>query len=98
MRFAKLALVGTTFALMWSNAHADCTTIKECAQEAVEAALTARSQIDLMIPKGAVVPFAADKCPDPYWEEYPRAYGRFIRGIDKREQPVDPDGLRKFES
>jgi len=47
-----------------------------------------------MTPKGTVAAFDLNKCPIG-WEEYERAYGRFIRGIDKSGKAVDPEGLRK---
>lgn len=50
------------------------------------------NQRDIM--KGAVVAFAKE-CPRG-WDEYKEAYGRFIRGIDKTGNKVDPDGLRYF--
>ena len=45
------------------------------------------------VPSGAVMAFDLAKCPDE-WNEYERAYGRFIRGIDKSDSPVDPKGRR----
>jgi len=45
---------------------------------------------------GAVIPFN-NECPNG-WKEYQPAYGRFIRGIDKSEEPVDPEGFRDFGS
>lgn len=83
-----------------SSLYAECETIKECAQEAVEAAMTARSQIELFLPKGAVVAFDAEECPKPYWEEYKPAYGRFVRGIDKHKKPEEqrkPGNLQEDE-
>lgn len=75
-----------------------CETIQECAQEAVEAAMTANSRIDLMLPTGAVVAFALEQCPTPFWEEYQPAYGRFVRGVDRSNNPIDPDGDRAVGS
>ena len=49
------------------------------------------------IPAGAVVSFNLDKCPIG-WGEYDKAYGVFIRGIDKGVDKKDPDGERKRES
>jgi hypothetical protein len=48
-----------------------------------------------VISSGAVVAFNSDTC-KPGWKEYPLAYGRFIRGIDKhkKEDRIDPDGTR----
>lgn len=48
-----------------------------------------------VLPPGAVVAFDQKECPPgSQWVEYPEAYGRFIRGIDKADKPIDPDGLR----
>lgn len=41
----------------------------------------------------SVVAFNAERCPSG-WDEYPLAYGRVIRGVDKSGAKVDPDGLR----
>jgi len=45
------------------------------------------------IPKGAVVPFHLLECPVG-WSIYAQAQGRFIRGIDKSDTNIDPDGER----
>ncbi|HEY3706416.1 MAG TPA: hypothetical protein VGL22_15240 [Terracidiphilus sp.] len=45
------------------------------------------------VPSGAVVPFNLADCPAG-WNEYQLAYGRFIRGIDKSGQSIDPAGRR----
>lgn len=45
------------------------------------------------IPTGAVIAFNSAQCPQG-WEEYSLAYGRFIRGIDRGETKVDPEGER----
>lgn len=46
--------------------------------------------------KNSVVAFARKSCPNG-WDEYKLAYGRFIRGIDKRTHELDdPDGTRKI--
>ena len=46
------------------------------------------------LPKGAVVAFDLAACPSDEWEEYKLAYGRFIRGIDKSGENIDPQGER----
>lgn len=84
-------MAGLLLATSATTAHSECATVKDCAQEAVEAALTARAQIDLFLPRGAVIAFALDECPKPYWEEYKPAYGRFVRGIDRSDNPIDPN-------
>jgi hypothetical protein len=45
------------------------------------------------IPAKMVVAFAGNVCPAD-WREYEPAYGRFIRGIDKLDTKIDPDGER----
>ncbi len=42
---------------------------------------------------GAVIAFNLKKCPDG-WSEYTPAYGRFVRGIDRGNPKIDPDGTR----
>lgn len=43
--------------------------------------------------KNSVIAFYCDKCP-PGWEEFKPAYGRFIRGIDRSDEKIDPEGER----
>lgn len=45
------------------------------------------------IPVGSVVPFNLETCPTG-WREYTPAYGRFIRGIDRSTDTIDPMGER----
>ena len=49
------------------------------------------------IPEGAVIAFDLKKCPEG-WDDYRAAYGRFIRGIDKGQAKIDPDGVRHLSS
>jgi hypothetical protein len=49
------------------------------------------------IPSGAVVPFNLGNCPAG-WTDYTFAYGRFIRGIDKSGQSIDPAGQRNVNN
>lgn len=49
------------------------------------------------MPSGAVLAFNRETCP-PDWKEYALAYGRFIRGIDKGDSGIDPDGERELGS
>ena len=47
------------------------------------------------VPSGAVVAFDLDECPTSSgWEEYRQAYGRFVRGIDRSMEDIDPAGER----
>jgi hypothetical protein len=46
------------------------------------------------MPRSAVLAFNRKSCP-PGWEEYTKAYGRFVRGIDKSGSGIDPDGARE---
>lgn len=49
-----------------------------------------------IIPVGAVIPFNRETgCPEN-WTEYKPAYGRFIRGIDKSNESIDPKGERQL--
>ncbi|QPS88839.1 hypothetical protein I6G46_07720 [Serratia plymuthica] len=43
--------------------------------------------------QSAVVGFKSNKCPDG-WVDYAPAYGRFLRGIDKSNTKIDPEGMR----
>ena len=45
-------------------------------------------------PSGAVVAFDLDECPTSGWDEYRQAYGRFVRGIDRSGDGIDPTGER----
>lgn len=51
-----------------------------------------------LIPSGAVLAFELEDCPEPEWKEYEKAYGRFIRGIDKKGSGIDPEGRRVLGS
>lgn len=42
----------------------------------------------------AVIAFNRESCPDG-WSDFVPAYGRFIRGIDKSGEQIDPEGRRK---
>lgn len=48
-------------------------------------------------PKGSVIAFASNKCPNG-WNEYKEAYGRFVRGLDKSGQGIDPQQNRQISS
>ncbi|WP_395375746.1 hypothetical protein [Marinicella sp. W31] len=52
------------------------------------------SSIFGVVPEGAVVAFTKE-CPEG-WTPYENAYGRFIRGIDRTGNNVDPLGERAF--
>ena len=41
----------------------------------------------------AIITFEGKTCPNG-WQEYPKAYGMFVRGIDKSGNQIDPDGER----
>ncbi len=43
----------------------------------------------ISLPHGAVIAFNRDTCPSG-WREYTPAYGRFIRGIDRSGDNIDP--------
>jgi hypothetical protein len=85
-----------------------CATVLACAQQAVQAALTAQQAAqatdakikalsDRLDQRGEVAAFAATSCPSP-WVAYTPAAGRFIRGFDP-QGTNDPDGTsRTIES
>jgi hypothetical protein len=50
-------------------------------------------KLKINTPQNIIVAVASDSCPDG-WEDYAPAYGRFLRGIDKSNQGIDPDGIR----
>jgi hypothetical protein len=77
--------------------YAECKTIEQCAQEAVSAAQAAQAALRQAVPSGAVIAFDLKTCP-PGWREYEKAHGRFIRGIDRGDPKVDPDGERQLGS
>lgn len=85
-----------TAAIFCSSAsQAACTTVLECANEAASSAKAAKEMLQNAMPAGAVIAFDLESCP-PSWKEYERAYGRFVRGIDKSiDEKMDPDGTRK---
>ncbi|TQI81169.1 hypothetical protein FHU10_3927 [Serratia fonticola] len=43
--------------------------------------------------QNAVIGFAQNKCPEG-WSEYTNAYGRFLRGLDRSGQHIDPESGR----
>lgn len=51
------------------------------------------------VPAGAIMAFALDSCPSG-WAEWEAGKGRFLRGIDNRDEAtsVDPDGERQHSS
>lgn len=61
--------------------------------EAIDLENKQKSLLKYIWPKDAIVAFEASTCPEG-WSEYERAYGRFLRGIDKSDNPIDPSGLR----
>ena len=55
--------------------------------------------VQIGIPKGAVIAFNSNSCPDEVnWREYENAYGRFIRGLDKSGELIDPESGRGLGS
>ena len=56
-----------------------CTTVAECAQEAVEAALKSEAAHKIAVPSGAVMAFNLKECPQG-WKTIKEAKGRVIVG------------------
>ena len=75
------------------------TIIKTIENKIIELKKLDASQIieKVSMPSGAVLAFNRETCP-PDWKEYALAYGRFIRGIDKSDSGIDPDGERELGS
>jgi len=46
-----------------------------------------------IIPSASIMAFDLSECPNG-WRAYKEAYGRFLRGIDKSNSGVDPEGKR----
>lgn len=70
-----------------------CESVIQCAQLAADSARLAAEAANRAPPTGAVVAFNLTACPMG-WKEYEPAYGRFIRGIDKSGDGIDPRGPR----
>ncbi|MEP3678040.1 MAG: hypothetical protein ABJN21_04010 [Paracoccaceae bacterium] len=85
MMYATPIVLATTAA-----AQEECATIADCAQKAVEAANQAKLALRVGTPKGAVLAFNLDSCPDG-WVEFTPARGRTIIGAGQG------DGLRNRE-
>ena len=66
-----LPLAFSVWALSASLARAECDTVQQCAQQAVEAAKAAQVALNNSVPSGAVVAFDLNKCPSG-WSEWPR--------------------------
>ncbi|MFL3651128.1 MAG: hypothetical protein ACI6PR_07915 [Pseudoalteromonas sp.] len=50
-------------------------------------------ELKILSPQTVIIAVASDSCPDG-WTDYENAYGRFLRGIDKSNKKIDPDGRR----
>lgn len=64
-----------------ATAQEDCSTVAQCAQKAVEAAYQAKLALQIAVPKGAVMAFNANTCPEG-WVDFAGATGRVIVGVD----------------
>jgi hypothetical protein len=80
-RFALLfAILISALAINPAISQTSCTTVKDCAQIAVEAAQAARGAADRALPAGAVIAFNRPQCPEG-WTPYANARGRTIVGV-----------------
>jgi hypothetical protein len=61
---------------------AQCTTIVDCAQKAMEAAYQAKLALEIAVPKGAVMAFNLEMCPNG-WSPFSGLSGRVIVGSGK---------------
>ncbi|MCF1470603.1 hypothetical protein FS763_01490 [Agrobacterium vitis] len=78
-----LALSGV-IGLVFSQDGGRCTTVMDCAQKAMEAAFQAKTAIRVAVPKGAVMAFDLETCPEG-WEPFDRLSGRVVMGTGQRD-------------
>lgn len=52
-----------------------------------------RYELGILSPQTVIIAVASDACPVG-WKDYEKGYGQFIRGIDKSNKKIDPDGRR----
>ena len=52
---------------------------------------------EILLPSRSVVAFNLEKCPQG-WDEFKPAYGRFVRGVDRSGNSVDPEKERTVSS
>jgi hypothetical protein len=81
-----------------ASAQEACKTVAQCAQEAVDAAIKTHEMIASAVPKGAVMAFDLDKCPDG-WMDLPQTAGRVVVGAGERtrdmnDRPLTPRKVR----
>ncbi|MCV9964540.1 hypothetical protein OIU34_21860 [Pararhizobium sp. BT-229] len=74
-----LALTPQTSALAQAP---QCTTVADCAQKAMEAAYQAKLALEIAVPKGAVMAFNLEQCPNG-WSPFSAVSGRVIVGSGK---------------
>lgn len=77
-------ILGLTFLLCLPDsalAAEQCSNVAECAQKAMEAAYQAKLALQVAVPKGAVMAFRLNECPDG-WVPLQIAMGRVIVGVD----------------
>lgn len=82
---SQYALVGVFLLLMQGTAlsqAAQCTTVADCAQKAMEAAYQAKVALELAVPKGAVMAFNLKECPNG-WSDFEALAGRVPVGAGK---------------
>ena len=97
----KMIILSIYFVFYSTSVYSECSTVSECATEAMIAAQAAQAAAQAAqkalidaLPVGAVIAFDLDKCPKG-WSEYKPAYGRFVRGVDRGRPKIDPQGERK---
>lgn len=75
--------------------EAQCATVADCAQKAMEAAYQAKLAASISVPKGAVMAFNLDKCPDG-WGDLDTLAGRVIvaagQGVGLTERKFKDQG------
>ncbi|PBB39597.1 hypothetical protein [Mesorhizobium sp. WSM3868] len=84
MRYKALVLIASVAALSgyelaFSQSEGTCSTVMDCAQKAMEAAFQAKKAIRVAVPKGSVIAFNLDSCPDG-WQLFQPLVGRVAVG------------------
>lgn len=79
-----------------SQGEAACNSVRECAQQAVEAALAAREAHRIAVPSGAVMAFNLPKCPVG-WRPFQPAAGRVVVGAGEGNRDMHDQPLTKRE-
>ncbi len=82
--------------LNYAAAAEVCTTVADCAQVAVEAALQSKVQHRIAVPRGAVMAFNLQECPQG-WTDFTPANGRMVLGAGEGNRDQNDRRLSQRE-